>query len=725
MIDNCLKFKVKKIIDVGFIQAEVIEHSYQGNIKKNISISGDLGDIKEFCTYEALIKEYTISRISCTCKLDGRPELVDIDNTVIADILKYRVKVLSKIKAEKIVNVLGKDTMELLKADYKCLLKVPGIGENLARKVYESIIVFDELYNMLLDVKAIDTKEEIISNVIDKLGLRAVEIIKDNPYVINQEVGIDFKVADSIAINQDMKFDDINRVKALILSYIDNEIEQNGDLYTLKEKLKLELPEYVDKIGLYKEQFKNVSIETIEKTLKSLVIDNKIVVEDNLKGSTCIYRADYHIIEETIVSKVKELLNNNNKAKNRYKNEEIRKLIVMSRENDHKLIERQEEAIIMALTNKISIICGNAGSGKSYVIGKLIDVLKELNPNATVELASPTGKAAIKLKDVSDKEAMTVHRLFNISVGDNHRNKINKIQADYLVIDEGSMLDTKLFHHIITNISDNTNLIIVGDDEQLRSVSAGSILCDLIKSGKIPVTNLIDVVRQNEDSLILANANRIIEKKFGAISFDDREFRFIECDSNKILRNIINTINVLKSEGNNTGDIIVLSPLKLGLLGTENLNMQIRNSLQTNKNKAINRFYIRDSVMQTVNNYKLYVMNGEIGQVVKIKTEDEESKYTVKFGEWKVEYDYSNVDELELAFTITIHKSQGSEFPIVIIPVNESNMIYANRNMMYTAITRSKSRVILIGDKKLFFDTISKEEKSRNSRIIEKLNIVK
>jgi exodeoxyribonuclease V alpha subunit len=724
MISNWVKFKVKKIIDVGIIQVEVLEYSYYGDLRKNIIISGDLGDIKKECVYKGLIKEYTTSRISYTCRLDGKPELVDIDDRFIVDMLKERVKGLGEAKAEKIVSKLGKDTLQLIKTNYECLLQVPEIGESSAKRIHESIITYNELQDMLSCIKMIDSRKEIIDTIVKALGSRAVRIIRDNPYGIYEGLGISLKIADDIAVKQGIKFDDINRIKALIMSYISNEIEQNGDLYTEKESLILGLPEYADKIGRFKEKFKNVSLETLDKALSSLSMDGKIVIEDNIDGNVCLYRADYHFIEEAIVGKVEELLSSNKKNAS-LKVDEISKLLIRNKEKKQDrqtLSEQQTEAVIMAITNRICIITGGAGTGKSSIISTITNLIEELKPTSTVELASPTGKAAIRLKDITAKEAMTIHRLFNIPVGDSQKNKTNKIESNFLIIDECSMVDSYMFYQVINNISDKTNLIIVGDYEQLSSVGPGCILRDLINSCKIPVVKLMEVFRQAQDSLILENANRLIKMEFEGIIFDDNEFSFMECSSKSILKTIIQTINTLKLNGNSIDDIMVLSPVKLGDLGTERLNGEIRDYLQVNKNKALSKFCIGDRVMQVINNYDLGVMNGEIGQLIKVKSEDDSITYIVRFGERKVKYNDSNIKELELAFSITIHKSQGSEFPIVIIPVGESNMTFVNINMIYTGITRSKMKVILIGSKEVFYNTIKKEERNRKSRIVEKLS---
>lgn len=719
MTINWIKFRVKKIIDAQIIQAEVLDHSFNGDIRKRVSISGDIANVKKGYTYEGLIKECTTSRVGCICKLDGIPVAIDVDESAIVEQLRHMVKALGKAQAEKIVNKLGKDALQLVKSDYGCLLQVEGLSKNTAKKIHRSIATYYEIHNIISEIKQIESKEETIDKIINKLGTEAERMIRENPYVIYEETDFNFIVADAIAVKQDVRFDDVNRVKAVILSYINNEIERNGDLYTAKDRMISMLPDYADKIGIFTDKFTNVSLETIEKVINRLALDKKIIVEDDINGNTCIYRSDYHYMEEVIVSRVKELLSSD-KNRNNIRIEEVREMLVRNRKMGQQC-DQQEEAVINAVTKGISIITGGAGTGKSTLVKKIVKILHGLVPHATVELASPTGKAANRLRDITDKEATTIHRLLKLPVGDSGKNQISRIESDFLILDEGSMIDAYLFYQIVSNLGDKTNLILVGDTEQLGSVGAGSILKDLINSGMIPITRLTETYRQSKNSLILENANRLIERKYEEISFDDREFSFVECRSEEIKLNTINIINHLMLKGINIEDTMVLSPSKLGELGTEELNREIRKSLKVNSSKISSKFTIKDRVMQSVNNYKLMVMNGEVGQVVKVKKECDKFAYAIRFGDRKVEYDDTNANELELAFAITIHKSQGSEFQIVILPLDESNMSFGNRNMLYTAMTRSKSKIVLIGSKKIFFEIIKREERSRKSRIIEKL----
>lgn len=639
----------------------------------------------------------------------------DTKNKIVA-FLKNNVARVNTIKAEGIANVLANNSLELLLNDSKYLLDIKGISYKSIDKIKKCLKVYVGLKEILQEIKDLDDNEIVIDIIYKGIGVKAVDKIRENPYCIC-EADIEFVIADKIALSLDLKADDKNRIKQAIMCAINKDIEKNGNLFSHKDILKKNVLEFLNKADTFTFSFCNID-DLFDNVLNSLIIDGKVVVEEN-----CIYREDYYGIEKNIVERIKTSL----KMDGIYK--DIDSLEKDEALKNYKLNSEQKEAVFTAITNKISIITGGPGTGKTQTINVLLSVIHKLNPNAEIKISAPTGKAAIKVYKTTGHEATTIHKLLNLAVGDPKKNKVNTINADFLILDESSMIDAYLFCELLSNTNPKTNIVIVGDHQQLPSVGPGAILRDLISSGKIPVVILKEVHRQKggEANLIVKNAHRLLNGDKDEIEFNNKEFVFIEEKDEKIIDKLVDQINLLTSkEKCEIEDFMVLSTVNDGEFGIKEINKNIHNWCYDKAEGEECKIEQYDKVIQTKNNYQLDIMNGEIG-IVWEYTADEDSgeiEFEVKYDDKIIKYNNKNMDQLQLAYCISIHKSQGSEFPIVLIPISDKNMYMANVNTLYTGITRAKKKIILIGNKQAFFEAISRRaDGKRNSRIVERFNM--
>lgn len=643
-----------------------------------------------------------------------------IEKNKIVEFLKRNVTRMNTIKAESIVNALADTQLELLLNDAKYLLDIKGISDKSIGKIKECLNVYVNLKEILEEVKGLEDIEVLIDNIYKAIGSKAVEKIKENPYCVC-EYDIDFIIADKIALSFGFKGDDKNRIKQSIMCVINNDIRRNGNLFSYMDVVNKNVLEFINKADTFECEFDNID-SLFDGALNSLIIDGKIVAEEG-----CIYREDYYFIEKNIVERIKASLKMEGFCKDR---DSLSNKEVLQR---YKLNEEQEESVFTALTNKISIITGGPGTGKTSTIRALLSVIRAIKPDVEIKISAPTGKAAIKVAKETEHDAVTIHKLLNLSVGDSKKNKVNTINADFLILDETSMIDAYLFCQLLTNTNPKTNIVIIGDFEQLPSVGPGSILKDLINSKKIPVVTLKEVYRQAEgkESSIAKNAHRLIdreiEKEKTEIKFDDKEFVFIEVEEEKIIDTLIENLNSLILEENYPmKDIMFLSTINEGELGIREINKRIQNWYHNEADEEEFRVKKYDRVMQRSNNYKLQVMNGEVGFVDKyVENKDSgDISIKVKFDDRTIEYINENIEQLQVAYCITVHKSQGSEYPVILMPISNKNMYMANVNTLYTGITRAKNKIILIGNKQAFFEAISRRaDGKRNSRIVERLNM--
>lgn len=652
-------------------------------------------------------------------------------NKAMVEFLRKYVKGIGRITAKKVVEEFGQETYSTILYNPERLIEI-GITEkktnamNMAiteHKAYEELVGFLSPLGMRLTE---------ITLIYKKMGGLAKEKIRDNPYVLcKYKNDIGFKVIDELAKKLDFEANNSTRIKYAIIMYISKQIEYKGDMFVLRKDIYNNLADFLNKHGAYEEI--RLEKEKIDEQTEKLTLEGKLVVEENNDGKECIYLSFYSHIEDIIAKKMIKKLGEKHAIvfEKSDIDDSIRKYEMKTA---IKLDSKQRNAVCMAINSNISILSGGPGTGKTQTINAIISCIRYLNPNSTVELCAPTGRAAKRMTELTGMEAKTIHRLIGLDYFKQGNTELIEIDTDYLIIDEASMVDAYMFYSILSAISTATKVLIVGDHEQLPSVGAGLVLRDIIDSGLISTTILTRIFRQDKGSQIIINSHRIIKGNNQiSLNKDLGDFYFINNpNKHEIQELILLSIYRLLETGFALDDIQVISFLNNGDLGVDELNSRIQdrfNPRQPNileKQVSNNRsFRLKDRVMQTVNNYELDVFNGEVGTIINIKTNPTElDEITVDYGDKYVIYDESNISQLTLGYAVTVHKSQGTEFPVIIVPFHSSLNYMINRSTVYTGWTRAKRRVICIGDIDELDSGIKKIDNTiRNSRIIEKMHI--
>ena len=618
------------------------------------------------------------------------------------------IRGIGPITAKKIISHFGKDSLDIMDNDINRLKEIEGIGEKKFSIICESYLEQHDLKDIIIFFQGHGISHGQCLKIYKRFGPDAKEIVKNNPYILCREIkGIGFNTADRLASLIGVDKESEERVKSGI-EFIINRFCAAGNTYMPKEKVIEETFELL-----------NVNKELIEESIYNLSIENKLIVQKigEVEG---VFIPIYYYSELGITEKIAKLSIENYQTVNTDVDFEINNF---ERKHKIKFADSQKEAIIGAFTDGIEIITGGPGTGKTTIIKAIIDIYE--NQGMKVLLAAPTGRAAKRMTESTGREAKTIHRLLDITAGESEDEGIveadEPLDGDVIIIDEASMIDIFLMHNLLKAIRMGTRLIIVGDVDQLPSVGAGNVLRDLINSGLIKVVVLKEIFRQGAESLIITNAHRINNGEMPFLNQKDKDFYFIR---NENLDSILNTVLDLanrrlpnfNTKWDKRRDIQILSPMKKGTLGVINLNEKLQEILNPPSNSKNEKrqgnmvFREGDKVMQTKNNYSIKwtllsngdsvegdgVFNGDMGFIKRIS--DDEKIITVFFDDdKKVIYDSETIEELELAYAITIHKSQGSEFKVVIIPSFMGSPFLMNRNLLYTGITRAKELVTVVG----------------------------
>ncbi|WCK57731.1 ATP-dependent RecD-like DNA helicase (plasmid) [Aneurinibacillus sp. Ricciae_BoGa-3] len=670
--------------------------------------------------------------------LEWAKRLVPQTEKGIQEFLKRCVKGIGNKTAEKIVQHFGLQTISQIEADWKNLLKVPGMGEKRAKKIHEKMASHKKYEDVAMYVLSNGGGYKTALRIYEALGDSAIIRIKENPYSLCSIPKISFPQADKFAKNERIPFHHIERVKQGILYFLENDLKSKGNLYVTKRNLSQEINSFLLHVGAFKDETNHefISYGKVNEALDMLIEEEKVVIEEDEEGVECIYTKSYHVIENQIVKHLKKLVE---ESKTPIATTQQIEEFITEYETTHKfpLAEKQKEAVFMALQNGMSILTGGPGTGKTQTINTIIQCIRTIKPTATIHLCAPTGKASKRMTELTGMEAMTIHRTIGLN-GFQKENKTTLVQGDFVIIDESSMIDAFVFYKLLEAIDEDVRILFVGDYEQLPSVGAGLILRDLINSKKIPTTVLTEIFRQARESQIVMNSHKIIKgikttDKDG-LTFDTNknDFYFIQTQNKlDVQSRIIEMVDrFVQVQGYKLRDIQVLSPMRKGDLGVWRLNRLMQQKFNppsaTKKEWKVNElnfFREGDKVIQTVNNYDLEVFNGEVGYIHSISRNKEgDTIVEVEFDDKTVAYDELSIEEVELAFVITIHKSQGSEFPVVIMPIHSSQEGMLNKNLIYTAWTRAKETVVSIGSKDALDKAIDKTDNTiRFSKIKEKI----
>lgn len=615
------------------------------------------------------------------------------------------------ITAKKIVAHFGEETFDIMENNIERLMEVEGIGQKKFRIIYESYIEQKDLKDIIMFFQAHGVSNNQCLKIYKKFGPTAKDIVSDNPYILCKEIsGIGFKTADKIAMSLGIEAESPFRIKSGI-EYVINGFCMAGNTYMPKDKLIASACETLV-----------VNPKIVEENIYNSVLEGRIISE-NIEGKEAVFTLPYYYCELGITNKIITLGIEKFQTINTDVPYEIE---LFEKKYNIKLAESQKEAILAAFSEGIEIITGGPGTGKTTIIKCIIDIYEK--NGMKVLLGAPTGRAAKRMSESTGREAKTIHRLLDMGVSSDEDDKSlfgkgesEPLEADVIIIDEASMIDVLLMHNLLKAIKLGTRLIIVGDVDQLPSVGPGNVLKDLINSSLIKVVRLKEIFRQGAESLITVNAHRINSGEMPYLNKKGNDFYFIkEDDTDSIMTTIIDLINrrlpKFNADWDKLRDIQVLTPMRKGTLGVLNMNERIQEVLNPpeshKKEKKVKEMVFRegDKVMQTKNNYSLKwtriagegedngvgVFNGDMGFIESI--DEEEKIITVIFDdERRVKYDYVYLDELELAYAITIHKSQGSEFKVIIIPAFMGSPFLMNRNLLYTGITRAKKLVVVVG----------------------------
>ncbi|WP_338432993.1 ATP-dependent RecD-like DNA helicase [Clostridium tyrobutyricum] len=617
------------------------------------------------------------------------------------------------VTAKKIVERFGEDTLDVLDNHIERLREIEGIGQKKIDLICKSYSKQVEVRNIMIFLQTYGVTPNQCVKIHKKFGAASIKTVKENPYVLTEEIsGIGFKIADRIARSLGIEGNSPFRIQSGI-KYIVSKFCNFGNTYMPLKKLE---EEALDVLEVTKDEIEE---NIYDSSLKGTIKLEKF--EDNI----CVFLPIYYYCELSVTKKILYL------SFSEYDEIELdidKEISEFESQNNIQFAESQKKAIIGAVENGVEIITGGPGTGKTTIINCITKIFEKAK--LRVFMAAPTGRAAKRMSESANREAKTIHRLLEMNASSDEdeimfsRSEDITLECDVVIVDEASMIDIILMNNLLKAISIGTRVIIVGDVDQLPSVGPGNVLKDFIESKCIKVVRLKEIFRQSKESMIIVNAHRINSGMMPFLNKKDKDFYFIKCDDqNKILDTLIQLVDKrlpgFNKSWNKLSDIQVVSPMRKGILGVLNLNNRLQNVLNCkskDKNEKEFRnvlFRVGDKVMQTKNNYSLKwesilnsgeesglgIFNGDVGYVESINNEN--NTLSVIFDDEKrVMYDNIYLDELTLAYAVTIHKSQGSEFPVIVMPVFMGSSFLMNRNLLYTAVTRAKQMVVLVGELK-------------------------
>lgn len=638
--------------------------------------------------------------------------------------------------AARIVRRFKEDTFRIMEEEPERLSEIRGISERKAMEISEQVSEKRDMRKAMLFLQQYGISNTLGARIYKQYGTRMYGVIENNPYQMAEDIsGIGFQIADEIAAKAGIHTDSDFRVRSGIL-YILTQISQEGHVYLPKTELIIRTVELL-----------GVSQNLVEKHIMDLAVDRKLMLKEN-QEEVCVYSMSAYYTELN-TAKMLHDLNISCETEEKKIEKKIEKL---GKKYGYELDELQKQAVVTAAGHGLLILTGGPGTGKTTTINAIIDYFEA--EGLEVRLAAPTGRAAKRMKEATGCEAQTVHRLLEISGGSDdeegpkqfEQNEQNPLEADVVIVDEMSMVDIYLMHALLSAITVGMRLILVGDRDQLPSVGPGSVLKDIIESECFPVVCLTRIFRQEGGSDIVVNAHKINAGEHVSLDNKSRDFFFLKREDANVIISVVLTLIRKKLPpyvDADPYDIQVLTPMRKGLLGVERLNTILQEYLnppsddKKEHDTGKGRFREGDKVMQIKNNYQMEwevrgkygipvdkgcgVFNGDMGIIREINTYAE--MLTVEFDERRfVEYSFKQLEELELAYALTVHKSQGSEYPAVILPLLNGPRMLMNRNLLYTAVTRARSCVTVVGSPYAFNQMIdNKYEQMRYTSLKQRI----
>lgn len=622
------------------------------------------------------------------------------------------IKGIGPVTAQNIVDKFGADTLYIMEFNPQKLTQVKGVSSAKAEVIARTFFEVKNMQNAVMFLQSYNISTNLAVKIYKIYQDKTEEIVKQNPYKLVEDIdGVGFLTADKIAQKVGIPADSNFRYRAGIMHILKENSEKSGNTYILKNILET---------NLYNLLNVEQNTEKFNAIITELLFDNQVkqfVHEDE----DCLMQSKFYKIESFVASKLVSM-------KHKFLNEEVD----MTNEiNDYEIFnnitlhKNQKQAVQMAVNSGVSVITGGPGTGKTTIVKCLIHCFKK--QRKSVLLLAPTGRAAKRMSESTGEDAKTIHRALDLDFknGEGYfitRDDKNPLSQDVIIVDEVSMVDATLMYHLVKAIKPFSQLIMVGDKDQLPSVGAGNVLADILQSNIIPVCMLTEIYRQDSKSYIITNAHLINSGKMPVLDNTSNDFFFSsKQDPTEMLHTCVNmvTMRLPKFAGTSSSKIQVLAPMKAGVCGVDSLNRELQkmiNPASLNKAEILTETTIYregDRVMQTVNNYEqewtrfteegfteksMGVFNGDIGKIEKIDLQTGEVTVLFEDGRKSV-YPRTNLTELVLSYAITIHKSQGSEFDVVVIPIVSGASMILTRNLLYTAVTRAKKLVVLVGSK--------------------------
>jgi len=629
----------------------------------------------------------------------------------IAGIEKYLgsglIKGIGPVNARRIVRYFRENTLQVIEESADDLIKVEGIGQKRVEMIKRAWQEQKEIKNVMLFLQSSDVSTAYAVKIYKTYGNESIRVVQDNPYRLADDVwGIGFKTADRIARQLGFDQKSVERCRSGIL-YVLSELSNQGHCYATRAQLISEAVKILE-----------LEDQDIAETLEHMVKERAVIVEDD----EAVYLPPFYYSEAGTAQRIKAIL----EVRPQPLPQDITSIIqTLQKQHGIEYEAVQKEAICTAACSKFMVLTGGPGTGKTTIILAMIRIFQTMHRK--VLLAAPTGRAAKRLSETAGMEAKTIHRLLEYKPDTGYqRNADHPLECDVLIIDETSMVDILLMYNLLKAVPNEAVVILVGDVDQLPSVGAGNVLKDIIDSRAVKVIHLSKIFRQAQGSAIITNAHRINQGKLPRLKGGrGSDFYFLEEDNPAQIAETIRDLCTQRLPAyykvNPLQDIQVLCPMQRGETGAQNLNLLLQESLNPSKvtiQYGGTVYRQGDKVMQIRNNYEKHVFNGDIGVIVRINTEDR--TLTLRFDGIEVEYDVTELDEVVLAYATTVHKSQGSEYPIVVAPLTMQHYVMLQRNLLYTCVTRARRAFVLVGTKKAVAIAVSNDRIQKRNTLLAK-----
>lgn len=656
------------------------------------------------------------------------PETTDSILTYLASGI---VKGIGKKMAERIVSAFGEESLRVIVDTPERLASIKGISRERAMKINESYMMVHDKENLIMFLQKFDISAGYAIKVYDIFGKNSVEKIKENPYILCERIkGISFKTADRVATLSGSNKNSQERIKAGIKYILTNFAASEGHTYLPREA-----------VLFYAVKMLEIESLDAENALTKLLSEHQLIVKKTRDGNDAIFLPALFSAEKIIAECVNDICENFCDTIKKPPEKEIEEI---EKEEGISLTEKQREAAICALSSGVTVITGGPGTGKTTTINFIIKLFEKRG--LKIALCAPTGRAAKRMTELCKKEAKTIHRLLEVGYADDDilreysRTNAEDLEEDVIIADEVSMVDAILMSSLISSVKQGARLILVGDSDQLPSVGAGNVLSDIIESGIVSTVSLDTVFRQAEESMIVVNAHKINVGEYPVLNARNKDFFFVEAENvdttyEKLLDLVAKRLP--KAYGiDSFSDIQVITPMKKTGVGVIALNNGLQELLNPKSDKKQERSFQNrtlregDKIMQIKNNYDIKwkknddegygIYNGDIGRITRVTP----NYVTVTYDDGKVvNYENSMLEELELAYAVTIHKSQGSEFDTVVIPIFWGTEKLFSRNLLYTAITRAKNMVVLVGQRAALYKMVDNDYEAKRFSYLKELLI--